>query len=184
MLSTWCNSGCNNSKYDHSIESDTESLDFGYQDGTYCAEIEYYNPSTGTRNSYNLDVEVENGELTLIHWPNNGWLDDSHFSPTDITSGECGFISDRGNTYAVVLNELGGCGYTDETRLSRDLQNDIEAATCPECGDEKEKYDDYCYSCNRKKVDERDNTCSRCGDLEYGVYGGLCTKCKSEDENE
>lgn len=25
-----------------------------YPDGTYCAEIEYYNPNTGTRNTYNL----------------------------------------------------------------------------------------------------------------------------------
>ena len=29
-----------------------------YPDGTYCAEVEYYNPNTGTRNTYNLDVEV------------------------------------------------------------------------------------------------------------------------------
>ncbi len=74
-----------------------------YSDGTYCAEVEYYNPSTGTRNTYDLDVEVESGELTVIHWPNSGWLDNSHFSPEDITDGECEFTSDRGYRYTVTL---------------------------------------------------------------------------------
>ena len=35
-----------------------------YPDGTYCAEVEYYNPNTGTRSTYDLDVEVENGDLS------------------------------------------------------------------------------------------------------------------------
>lgn len=59
-------------------ESDTASEE-EYSDGTWCADVEYYNPHTGTRNTYALDVEVQNGELTQINWPNGGWLDESHF---------------------------------------------------------------------------------------------------------
>jgi hypothetical protein len=74
-------------------------------DGTYEAEIDYYNPETGTRSTYTLEVEVENGELTVIQWPNGGWLDSSHFYPPDITSGHASFESDEGHEYEVRLLE-------------------------------------------------------------------------------
>lgn len=188
------NIGCNNnsgSRYsnetdeDYSENEDNNSEDDGYKDGTYCAEVEYYNPSTGTRNTYDLDVEVESGELTVIHWPNRGWLDNSHFYPEDIIDGECEFTSDRGYRYTVTLGEFGGCGYTDDYKIIRDVNDEVEATNCPKCGDEKDSYDDFCYSCKRKIEDEEENTCSRCGSYEYGVYGGLCSSCKQDDyENE
>ncbi|RYE30454.1 MAG: hypothetical protein EOP48_31980, partial [Sphingobacteriales bacterium] len=68
---------------DIEVEEENNSDD-GYADGTWCAEVEYYNPNTGTRNTYDLDVEVENNELIQIDWPNGGWLDESHFSAEDI----------------------------------------------------------------------------------------------------
>jgi hypothetical protein len=179
------NSACNNnSRSKSSSDSDenyTESEEpeiEGYRDGTYCADVEYYNPSTGTRNTYDLNVEVEDGELTVIHWPNSGWLDDTNFNPEDITDGECEFDSDRGYHYTITLGEFGGCGYTEEYKIRDDVNDDVEATTCPKCGNEKENYDDYCYYCKRKIKDEEENTCSNCGGYEYGVYGGLCSNCK------
>lgn len=88
---------------------DDESGTQLYKDGTWCADVEYYNPNTGTRHTYTLNVEVANGELTEIEWPNGGWLDESHFTAEDITSGECSFDSDKGNTYTVTLEYKGGC---------------------------------------------------------------------------
>jgi hypothetical protein len=186
------NSGCNNSSSRSQNSNDTEehqsedqengSEDNGYKDGTYCAEVEYYNPSSGTRNTYNLDVEVEDGELTVIHWPNSGWLDNSHFYPKDITDGECEFTSDKGYRYTVTLGELGGCGYTDEYKIRRDVNDEVEATTCPKCGDEKDSYDNYCFYCKRKIEDEKENTCSRCGTIEYGVYGGICSSCEQDEQ--
>lgn len=112
-----------------------------YPDGTYCAEVEYYNPNTGTRNTYDLDVAVEDGDLTVINWPNGGWLDDTHFSPENISSGEVQFTSDKGYQYTVTLGSFGGCGNSDEYKIRRDVNNDIEeeeaknaVETCPECG--------------------------------------------------
>ncbi len=67
-----------------------------YSDGEYNAEIEYYNPKTGTKSSYTLKIEIEDDKLVKIYWTNGGWLDDSYFIPPDISSGEARFISDRG----------------------------------------------------------------------------------------
>ena len=179
----------NNSSHSHGdadevglLNEDVEFDDEGYIDGTYCAEVECYNPSTGTRNTYDLDVEVEGGELTEVLWPNGGWLDNSHFYPEDVADGQCEFTSDRGYRYTVTLGEYGGCDYTDQYRIRQDVIEEVEATTCPRCGDEKDSFDDYCYYCKRKKMeDEQKNTCSRCGSYEYGVFGGLCSNCKRDD---
>jgi hypothetical protein len=77
------------------------------QDGTNCAEIEYYNSETGTRSTYFLKVEIENNKLTVIHWPNGGWLDDSHFTPPDISDGNTSFTDDRGREYTVKITNNG-----------------------------------------------------------------------------
>lgn len=149
-------------------------------DGTYCAEVEYYNPSTGTRNTYDLDVEVESGELTVIHWPNSGWLDSSHFSPEDITDGECEFESDKGYRYTVTLGDFGGCGYTDEYKIRRDVNNEVEKTTCPNCGDEKDSYDDICDDCKRKI----EQTCPKCNGYKFSSFEKFCDDCTEELENE
>lgn len=159
--------------------SDYESSD-ELSDGTYCAEVEYYNPSTGTRNTYDLDVEVESGELTVIHWPNSGWLDSSHFSPEDITDGECEFVSDKGYRYTVTLGDFGGCGYTDEYKIRRDVNNEVEETTCPKCGDEKDSYDDICDDCKRKI----EQTCPKCNGYKFSSFEKYCDDCTEELENE
>lgn len=94
----------------------------GYPDGTYCAEIDYYYSETGTSSTYTLLVEIENNELIEIHWPNGGWLDDSHFNPPDISSGEASFTSDRGVNYIIkIIGDDGDCStssyVTDEDEL-------------------------------------------------------------------
>lgn len=126
----------------------------GNYNGTYCAEVEYYNPNTGSRSTYDLDVEVEDGYLVQINWPNGGWLDETHFSSEDISSGECSFRSDRGYRYTVTLGEKGGGCYNEGYRLRNRVNEDTENTTCPICGGEKSEYDDHCYSCKRKLEDE------------------------------
>ena len=165
-----------------SFVSESESSE-AYPDGTYAADVEYYNPDTGTRNTYTLNVEVESNQVTLIHWPNGGWLDNSHFSPEELdSSGYCSFTSDQGYEYSIQITG-DETSYTDEGRARSDSEDDQAAVTCPDCGYEKETYDDLCYSCKRKKEDKEQNTCSSCGGYEYNVNGGLCSNC-SNDDNE
>lgn len=174
---------CNNNKnHEFNYENDYYSEEEGYKDGTYCAEVEYYNPSTGTRKTYDLNVDVSNGQLTVIHWPNGGWLDNTHFTSEDISSGECNFTSDRGYQYTVTLGEFGGCAYTDEFKIRRDVNDEVEDTTCPKCGYDKDSYEEYCHSCRVNINNERQNTCPSCGVYEYGIFGDVCSNCKSDNE--
>lgn len=90
----------------------------GYPDGTYCASVEYYYSETGTQSTYTLKVDIEDNELVKIYWPNGGWLDNSHFTPPDISDGTVTFTSDRGVDYTIhILGEEGDCtlsGYADD----------------------------------------------------------------------
>ncbi|MGC4103751.1 hypothetical protein [Ferruginibacter sp.] len=74
-----------------------------YPDGKYCATVDYHNPRTGTESSYILKVDIESCELIKIYWPNGGWLDNSHFTPTDISDGTASFESDLNVEYTVSL---------------------------------------------------------------------------------
>lgn len=144
-----------------------------YPDGTYCADIDYYNSDTGTRSTYTLNVEVESNELTVIHWPNGGWLDSSHFSPEELdSSGSCSFTTYDGKQYDIQINGP-ECNYTDDAKVL----SDQEEVTCPECGDSKLEYDEYCYSCKQKF------TCPECGGKK-DKYEDLCYDCKSTQEDE
>ena len=174
------NYGCINSG---GYSSDGEVYEeWGGYDGEYCAEVEYYNPNTGTQSTYTLNIYVEDDELIEIYWPNGGWLDQDHFWSTDISDGTCSFTSDNGYEYTVtIIGEA--CGWTDEADLGTQWEEDRESLTCPRCGGSKESYDDYCYSCESDIEDEEENTCGRCGAYEYGVYGGLCSSCQADDDN-
>jgi len=157
-------------------DDDEEQDEEEYSDGEWCADVEYYNANTGTRNTYTLDVEVESGELVRIAWPSGGWLDESHFIAEDISSGECSFTSDRGYEYSVKLNEKGGCGFTDGYRFRRDIENDIRKNTCPKCGEKKYSYDDMCDDCQQKV-----ETCPKCFGYKFD-WERICESCKSEME--
>ena len=81
-----------------------------FENGTYCAEVHYYYPKTGTSSTYLLEVELENDKLTILHWPNGGWLDSSHFSPPTISSGEARFTSDSNAKFKVrIIGDTDKC---------------------------------------------------------------------------
>lgn len=111
---------------DNFNSEDENSDEEAYPDGTYSAEVDYYNPDTGTSSTYTLDVEVENGELTVIHWPNGGWLDSSHFTPQDITSGSCSFISDEGYHYSIELLENNVGGKSKKSNFNGSMEGDMK----------------------------------------------------------
>jgi hypothetical protein len=164
--------------------SESESLE-AYPDGTYAADVEYYNPETGTRNTYTLNVEVESNEVTVIHWPNGGWLDESHFTPQELDSdGTCSFTSGQGYEYNI---QIAGeeTSYTDESRLRNDAQTDHYAVTCPECGFKKNQYEEMCYNCQRKKKNIAEHTCKRCGEYDTFMWSSndLCSDCERDDED-
>lgn len=125
-----------------------------YPDGTYCAEIDYYYSETGTNSTYTLLVEIENNELIEIHWPNGGWLDDSHFTPPDISGGEASFTSDRGVDYTIkIIGKDGDCytsSYvTDEDELIQQKEDNEDDEYREE---QKEEDDEY----RKKQLEEEE----------------------------
>ena len=60
---------------------DEDSYEDEIEDGTYSATVDYYNPHTCYSATYTLDVEVENGVVVQINFPNDGYLDDDHITP-------------------------------------------------------------------------------------------------------
>lgn len=98
------------------LDDRAESEEQNYEDGEYCASIDYYNPETGTSSNYNLTIEVQDGELTQINWSNGGWLDGSHFSePTLEEDGSCSFTTYDGKRYQVQIEEEGSCSYSSSS---------------------------------------------------------------------
>ena len=83
--------------------------DQGFEDGTYCAEVDYYNPNTSTHSSYDLEVEVEGNEVVRLNFGNGGWLDTDYFDPEELDSdGKCTIVSDRNYEYSIQLVEKDG----------------------------------------------------------------------------
>lgn len=82
-----------------------------YPDGIYCAEVEYYNPNTGTNSSYTLTIEVEDNEVTRVNFPNGGWLGSEDFSDAELDGqGTVTFTSDKGYDYEIrIIGRGEGC---------------------------------------------------------------------------
>jgi len=108
-----------------SVDEAEESTN-GYTDGTYAADVTYYNPRTGTRKTYQLNVDVVNNEVTVIHFPNGGWLDDSHITPEQLdANGFCSFTSDKNNQYDIQITG-GESSSTDENNMQSDVEDNSE----------------------------------------------------------
>lgn len=150
-----------------------------FPDGTYCADVEYYNPETGTRSSYTLNVDVESNEVTVIHF-SRGWLDDSEFSSETLDdNGYCNITLYDGREFEIQITGS-ECSFDDGYRIENDIQDEIAAVTCPNCGSDKYEYDDYCDDCQ----DKIDKTCKRCGQYDAFMWAGddLCSDCERSDE--
>jgi hypothetical protein len=176
---------CKKTESSYDQEAATSSSDDepteAYPDGTYCAEVDYYNPDTGTRSTYTLNVEVEDNELRVIQWPNGGWLDSSHFSSEELDSdGNCSITSFDNKQYDIQITGS-ECSYTDDAKV----HSDQEEVTCSECGGTKYSSDEICDDCKRKKQDIADHTCQRCGQHDSFMWRGdeLCSDCERADKD-
>ncbi len=112
------NSSIENSSTNNSIESKPQRLrpvlksnegnqtDCGYDDGSYSAEVDYYNPKTGFTNTYELNVQVQDCNIIEIDFPKGGWLDSDHIDPTAIDEdGNASIEDDQGRNFDVHLSE-------------------------------------------------------------------------------
>lgn len=92
--------------YDEESESleETNRIENTFPNGTYCAEVEYHNPTTGTESEYYLTVEVENNEIVLINFPGGGQMDSDHYNNADLDAdGSSSLTSDKGYEYEIQI---------------------------------------------------------------------------------
>mgnify|MGYP000093997119 CR=1 FL=1 len=79
------------------------------EDGTYCARIDYYDLATGKELSSSLPVEVEDTRIIKVYTNEEGWLDEGHFDPEDISDGATTITTFEGQTYKIKLKYFGRC---------------------------------------------------------------------------
>jgi hypothetical protein len=91
-------------------ETENENIDPSetgckFEDGTYSATVEYYNPETGYSNTYTLDVEVQNCQVVQINFPSGGYLDEDHITAVELDeSGHATVDGEEGKTYEVQID--------------------------------------------------------------------------------
>lgn len=101
---------CTNSQSDDDNEDSDDATNVtancNIDDGTHSATVDYYNPKTGYSNTYTLNVEVEDCQVTTIYFENGGYLDNSHIDAADIDeNGDANVEDDRGRTYDVHIDD-------------------------------------------------------------------------------
>lgn len=98
--------GYSNSSNEEDEEESSENVSgCKFDDGTYSATVEYYNPETDYSATYTLDVEVQDCQIIQINFPNNGYLDEDHISYADIDEdGNATVYGEDGKTYEIQID--------------------------------------------------------------------------------
>jgi hypothetical protein len=138
-----CNSSFNSNQEE---QAEDEQPEEGYEDGIYCASIDYYNPNTGNRNQYVLEVEVENNEVVQINFGNGGWLDSDHMTPEPLDeNGECTITSDRNYEYGIQITGQ-DCVHTDNIEGEEDPVKMYTTAECAAMYNMTKKESKACFA--------------------------------------
>lgn len=110
-----CNkSNSENSQYQNFNSSNSSSVSkrkatVKKWNGDYCAEVDYFNPKTGTLSNYKLTIQVINSALQVINFPNGGYLED--FDNVIINDeGFTELISENGYHYKLqIVGDVESC---------------------------------------------------------------------------
>lgn len=93
------------SEDENTEESNQNSLNCTFNDGTYSATVDYSNSETGYSSTYTLDVEVENCQVVQIDFPNGGYLDEDHIAAADLDEdGNATVEGEDEKTYQVKIS--------------------------------------------------------------------------------
>lgn len=99
----FCAIGCTGPS-DRSDPSGNDDSTEACEDGLHTADVSYFNPDTGHRSSYSVEVEIEDGRVTVIHFSNGGYLDRSRLTSEPLEEGEATVVDDRGREYQLQVS--------------------------------------------------------------------------------
>ena len=101
-------------------------------DGTYCAEIELFNPRTKDKKQFIQNVEVFENQITAINWEEYVWLPNDHFQPSTLDkNGEADLQTDLGYTYHIKIT--GPICHTVDRNVARFIEIHEMEEFCPKC---------------------------------------------------
>lgn len=89
---------------DEDDEEDEEGETYennGFDDGTYLATVDYFNPETAFSNTYTLEVGVVDNQVVTIYFPNGGYISTMEELDED---GQCTVYGEDGKTYDIKLD--------------------------------------------------------------------------------
>lgn len=88
-----------NYKFDETEKTDN-SKTCKLQDGLHKARVFYYNKKTNYSNTYDLEIEVKNCQVSQINFENGGYLDKNHINSSSIDpKGKATVTTDDNKTY-------------------------------------------------------------------------------------
>ena len=146
FLLTSC--GCSNSDNEEDLAEEYPiegQMADGFEDGTYCADVTYYNPNTETSSDYTLEIEVESNEVVHINFGNGGWLDRSNMTPETLDeNGECTITSDKNYEYSIKITGR-DCGFSDN--INPETDEDMPRYTFSQCAEMLNLSEDEIQEC-------------------------------------
>lgn len=78
------------------------------KDGIYCSHIFYTNPKTAFSNTYDLNIEIKDNKIIKIYFK-NGFIDESHFSPPDLSNERPVIITFEGKIFNIYEIRTAAC---------------------------------------------------------------------------
>src|SRR5690554_486410 len=75
--------------------------------GTFCADVDRYNPKTGKESSYRLTVGVEDNRVVRLDWPSGHSSGPEEFTPANIQRDKAVFKTFDGVNFVVTLLKKG-----------------------------------------------------------------------------
>jgi len=107
---------------------------------TYCVDVDYYNPKTGTASSYRLDAIVDSEVLKRLTFPSGGYLDHTDFGDVLFKNDAAVAAIKGGKTYRVKILKKGGDCFSDVPKANQCLGNSKSGQRCKNLTDNSYRY--------------------------------------------
>lgn len=106
-------------------------------DGTYCSYVKRYNPSTDKASSYNLTVNIKNGKLVQLNFPNGGHIDSGEFNPPSVRYNTASFTDHNGVDFQLEIIGKGTECLKGVAKAKRCSASTAVGTTCENMTDNK-----------------------------------------------
>ena len=107
---------------------------------TYCVDVDFYNPKTGTASSYRLDALVNSKELIRLNFPSGGYLDQKDFGEVIFKNDAAVAAIKGGKTYRVKILKKGRDCFSDVPKANQCLGNTKSDQRCKNLTDNSSGY--------------------------------------------